>query len=101
MLTYAFHAQRSVNDWLHLIKLVAEARKFDLSNQLYSELLAILAQASGAEIQKDDADNWEKVHIAWVLALSSTFNDVSVPPLLRRDMQDAATRSVVGLHQAY
>lgn len=101
MLMCAVHVQRSVHDWLHLIKLVAEARKFDLSNQLYSELLSILAQTSGAEIQKDDAENWEKVQIAWVLALSSTFNDVSALPLLHRDLQDTATWSVICLHGAY
>lgn len=75
-LTYSI-VQRTVHDWLHLIKMVAEARKFDFANQLYAQLLSILGQQGRSDFRKDDAENFEKVNIAWVLALSSTFNDVS------------------------
>lgn len=61
-----------------MIQTVSRARNFDLMNQLFADLLSLLAAngGSGVGMQGDDADNWEKVHIAWVLALSSTFTDV-------------------------
>ena len=73
-------SQATCSDWLNLIALVVAMRKFDISNQLFALLLSVLPGPPDGEvdIKGSDFGNWEKVHVAHVVALSQQINDVSL-----------------------
>jgi hypothetical protein len=71
----------TVKSWLAFITLVVKAHKFDLSNRLYTHLIAQLSEvsskpSSGADVDCKTRNNWERAHVAWIAAVSAHFSDM-------------------------
>jgi hypothetical protein len=72
----------TVKSWLAFITLVVKAQKFDLSNRLYTHLVAQLGSevsskpSSGADVDCKTRKNWERAHVAWIAAVSAHFSDL-------------------------